>query len=256
MGIKCGIVGLPNVGKSTLFNALTAAEIPAENYPFCTIDPNVGVVTVPDPKLDALAADREAGESRADRRRVRRHRGPRRGRIARPGAGQPIPRAHSRDARDRAPRALLRERRHRARRRQDQPAARHRDHRHRADAGGLGVGAEGPSTSGEGGEDQRQGGCRAPRRLEDAADGARERQTRAHRRAARERGRHPEGAAPHHGQARDVHRQRGRGLTRGESARRCGAQARGRARRGGRRHLGCDRSRARAAARSRSARSS
>ena len=56
MGIKCGIVGLPNVGKSTLFNALTKAQIAAENYPFCTIDPNVGVVAVPDARLDALAA--------------------------------------------------------------------------------------------------------------------------------------------------------------------------------------------------------
>lgn len=56
MGIKCGIVGLPNVGKSTLFNALTRNEIPAENYPFCTIDPNVGVVPVPDPRLDELAS--------------------------------------------------------------------------------------------------------------------------------------------------------------------------------------------------------
>lgn len=56
MGLKCGIVGLPNVGKSTLFNCLTKASVAAANYPFCTIEPNVGIVPMPDPRLDKIAA--------------------------------------------------------------------------------------------------------------------------------------------------------------------------------------------------------
>src|SRR2546428_12476056 len=55
MNLKCGIVGLPNVGKSTLFNALTRAGIAADNYPFCTIEPNVGIVHVPDLRLEVIA---------------------------------------------------------------------------------------------------------------------------------------------------------------------------------------------------------
>ena len=55
MGFKCGIVGLPNVGKSTLFNALTQADIESENYPFCTIEPNVGIVPISDDRLNKLS---------------------------------------------------------------------------------------------------------------------------------------------------------------------------------------------------------
>jgi ribosome-binding ATPase YchF (GTP1/OBG family) len=55
MGLQCGIVGLPNVGKSTIFNALTSAKAEAANYPFCTIEPNTGIVKVPDPRLEDIS---------------------------------------------------------------------------------------------------------------------------------------------------------------------------------------------------------
>ena len=133
VSLKCGIVGLPNVGKSTLFNALTKAGIAAENYPFCTIEPNVGIVEIPDPRLAALAAIAKpqkvipatvefvdiaglvAGASKGE------------------GLGNQFL-AHPRDRRDRPRRPLLRRPERRPRRRQDRSARRRRDDQHRVGA--------------------------------------------------------------------------------------------------------------------------
>ena len=160
MAIQCGIVGLPNVGKSTLFNALTRAQIAAENYPFCTIDPNVGVVPVPDVRLAALAdiahpekivptavefvdiAGLVAGASTGE------------------GLGNQFLGAYPRGRCDRACRALLRERRHRARGRPHRSAGRCRHHQHRAGAGRSGVGRQGARARRQGCQERRQGGGR------------------------------------------------------------------------------------------------
>jgi ribosome-binding ATPase YchF (GTP1/OBG family) len=96
VALTIGIVGLPNAGKSTLFNALTKNDVLAANYPFATIEPNVGVVGVPDPRLAAARGHLRLGQDPARDRRVRRHRRHRGRRLAGGGAGQQVPLPHPR----------------------------------------------------------------------------------------------------------------------------------------------------------------
>ena len=98
MGLSVGIVGLPNVGKSTIFNALTAAGAQSANYPFCTIEPNVGIVPVVDARLDKLATLAQSKQTIYTDLKV----------VERGGAGQSVPGQYPRDRRHPARRALLR----------------------------------------------------------------------------------------------------------------------------------------------------
>ena len=162
--MKAGIVGLPNVGKSTLFNALTSSKAAqSANYPFCTIEPNEGIVSVPDDRLGRISkyivpkklvpAGPEAGGHRRDRQ------GGQRG----PGAGQQVPQPHPRGRRDPPGRPLLRGPRRRPRRRRGRPGLRHRDDRDRADAGRHPDPRQRPAQGRADRQGRRQGG-QAPRR--------------------------------------------------------------------------------------------
>ena len=171
MALSLAIVGLPNVGKSTLFTALTRKAADAANYPFATIEPNVGLVTVPDSRLDALAEIVDPAAHHARGRGVRRRGRARQGRERGRGPRQPVPRQHPRVRRDLRGRPLLHRREHHPRRGPSESGKRRRDDSHRARPRGPRHDRARDASSGEGSQEQQ--GCRgedrapqAPRRVD------------------------------------------------------------------------------------------
>ncbi len=236
MSLKCGIVGLPNVGKSTLFNALTKAGIAAENYPFCTIEPNVGIVEVPDPRLAAageIAKPQQVHAAIVEFVDIA-------GLVAGASKGEGLGNQFLANIREtdahRQCGALLRRRQRDPRRRQDRSDLRHRNHPHRTGAGRSRD--RGKSASNATASWRKSGDKEAQAAGAVAGEGAgasEPGQTGAHADADRRTSCAAQAAVPAHRQAGDVRRQRrGRRVRRdnpllevGEAARREGRRAGG-----------------------------
>ena len=158
--MKLGIVGLPNVGKSTLFNAITQAGAESANYPFCTIDPNVGMVAVPDERLQPLTDLYHAKKTTPAVVEFVDIAGLVRGASKGEGSGQQVPVPYPRGRRNRTRCPLLRQREHRSRRGLGRSGARHRDHQSRAHSCGHRASGTPSGAYAQGGQGRQEAAAR------------------------------------------------------------------------------------------------